>query len=353
MLDAEVTAATSNIVRIVTMLHDPQSQMLDTLLNALKEGCLCVVDVSKLRGESAFVLSGLILQRIFEHNQEQFTSKERGTIPTLAVVEEAQTVLSDASGASSAMRPYVEWVKEGRKYDLGAVLVTQRPGSISDEILSQGDNWFVFHLLSARDLNALRNANAHFSEDLLSSLLNEPIKGNGLFWSSESDRPYPIPVRVMDFAALYQPRDRTHDAAPPKTWVSTFRVRHPGVVKPEASLAVLEQPQESADQQPTLFDGEAVIPPASDPLKDALAAAIETVHENSDEMQKLKDGHMKWGRLMHLLKDELPQTWQPDKREKVAVGLVKPFMERYFGEENRGWSQGRDASGAYMLKVGP
>ncbi len=65
------------------------------------------------------------------------------------MVEEAQSVLNER--ATSA-EPYIAWVKEGRKYDLGALLITQQPGSIPVEILSQGDNWFVFHLLSAADL---------------------------------------------------------------------------------------------------------------------------------------------------------------------------------------------------------
>ena len=71
----------------------------------------------------------------------------------------ADRVLNE--NATSA-EPYISWVKEGRKYDLGAVLVTQQPGSIPMEILSQGDNWFIFHLLSAGDLGNVKRANAHF-----------------------------------------------------------------------------------------------------------------------------------------------------------------------------------------------
>jgi DNA helicase HerA-like ATPase len=127
------------------------------LKESLREGKLCVVDVSQMRGNQGFTLSGLILRQIFNHNQEQFTEAEPKTIPTIAVIEEAQSVLNDRA---SAGEPYIEWVKEGRKYDLGAVLITQQPGSIPGEILSQGDNWFIFHLLSAEDLNCLRRANA-------------------------------------------------------------------------------------------------------------------------------------------------------------------------------------------------
>ena len=108
-----------------------------------------MVDVSQMRGQQALILSGLILRRIFDRNQEEFTAAEPKTIPTIAVVEEAQSVLNER--ATSA-EPYIAWVKEGRKYDLGALLITQQPGSIPVEILSQGDNWFIFHLLSAADL---------------------------------------------------------------------------------------------------------------------------------------------------------------------------------------------------------
>lgn len=105
------------------------------------------------------------------------------------------------------------WVKEGRRYDLGAVLVTQRPGSLPAELLSQGDNWFIFHVLSVGELRALKNANAHCSDDLLSSLLNAPLVGHGVFWSSvgESPTPYPIPIRALSFEHANSTQDPRYD----------------------------------------------------------------------------------------------------------------------------------------------
>ncbi|MBV9308648.1 MAG: DUF87 domain-containing protein, partial [Acidobacteriaceae bacterium] len=185
--EAEATAARSNMTSIVRILHDRGSQLMDMLTGALSEGKLCVVDVSQMRGPQSLMLSGLILRRIFDRNQEEFTKANPQTIPTIAVVEEAQSVLNEGAGTAE---PYIAWVKEGRKYDLGAVLITQQPGSIPVEILSQGDNWFIFHLLSSDDLLSLKKANAHFSDDLLSSLLNEPIPGQGVFWSSVASKQY-------------------------------------------------------------------------------------------------------------------------------------------------------------------
>lgn len=220
--DAEALAARANMTTIVRMLHDRGSQLMDMLLESLAAGKLCIVDVSKLRGGASLVLSGLILRKIFDRNQEEFTKSQPKTIPVIAVVEEAQSVLHpNASGAE----PYVEWVKEGRKYDLGAVLITQQPGSIPGEILSQGDNWFLFHLLSAGDLQSVRKANAHFSDDLLAALLNEPIPGQGVFWSSVGGRAYPISMRVLSFENEYTRIDQTYNMQSVETFASLLRDR--------------------------------------------------------------------------------------------------------------------------------
>jgi DNA helicase HerA-like ATPase len=204
--DVRVTAAIANMVRVVRDLHDPSSQLLRALTRALTDGKLCVVDISQMRGSQGLQLASIILSHIFEHNQDQFTEANPRTIPTIAVVEEAQSVLN--AGGSRDDGPFVSWVKEGRKYDLGAMLITQQPGSIPAELVSQGDNFFVFHLLAEGDLHSLRRANAHFSGDLLAALLNEPLVGHCVFWSSAPGtdvhaRPYPLSVRALDFNQMY------------------------------------------------------------------------------------------------------------------------------------------------------
>ena len=71
-------------------LHDPASQLMDMLIQAISQGKLCVVDVSQLRGAQATILSGLTFRRIFDRNQQEFTEANPRTIPTIAVIEEVQ-----------------------------------------------------------------------------------------------------------------------------------------------------------------------------------------------------------------------------------------------------------------------
>jgi len=196
---AEIGAARSNMFGVVKMLHDPDSALLGGAIQALRAGLIVVVDISLLSSAAGRMLSGLMIRRIFSHNQENFTGGQ-SVIPVIAVLEEAQSVLGRQLEESS---PFVEWVKEGRKYDLGAFLITQQPGSMAPEILSQADNWFCFHLLSEGDANTLGKYNSHFSGDILAHLIAEPISGNCFMWSAPH-QPFVLPVRVRNFEALYK-----------------------------------------------------------------------------------------------------------------------------------------------------
>ncbi len=208
----EIGAARSNMYGVVRALHDPNSRLLAGTLEALRAGSVVVVDISLLSSGAGNMLAGLLLRRIFSNNQENFTSgPDNPIIPTIVVVEEAQSVLGRNLDETS---PFVEWVKEGRKYDLGAILITQQPGSMAPELLSQADNWFCFHLLSEGDASTLGKYNSHFSDDILSHLIGEPIAGNCYMWSAPR-QPFVLPVRVRDFGSIYkQYINKSADAAP-------------------------------------------------------------------------------------------------------------------------------------------
>lgn len=328
--DAEVYAARANMTTIVRMLHDPGSQMMDMLMFALKKGKICVVDVSQLRGAPALVLSGLILQKIFDHNQAEFTAAVPATIPTIAVVEEAQSVLSPS--ATSGEGPYVAWVKEGRKYDLGAVLITQQPGSISGEILSQGDNWFVFHLLSAGDLQSLKKANAHFSDDILSALLNEPIEGNGVHWSSAGGRGYPIPVRILSFENMYKTLDTEYNKPAGNTFalsmISEFSVST-GIVQPTPEVAVpSETTGEGLFPEDTTETSEPV-----DLLSKYTADATAALRNDAKTLNTLRTTGIPWMGVLSLLQKALPNVIDQSERNRLAYSLVPMALDSVIGRD--------------------
>jgi len=332
--EAEALAARSNMTAIVKMLHDKSSQLMDMLVHALSEGKLCVIDVSQMRGNQSLILSGLILRRIFERNQQEFTAADPKTIPTIAVVEEAQSVLNENAPAAE---PYVAWVKEGRKYDLGALLITQQPGSIPVEILSQGDNWFIFHLLSAADLTTLKRANAHFSDDLLSSLLNEPIPGQGVFWSSVGGKPYPVSLRALSFEKMFTMRDHDYNQPAGHTYAQTLRSTFSGMRQIATTARVPE-----AEGAGTLFPPEAEHEEAEpvDVMANIEQRAIDALRADVKLMAKIESSEgAAWGSLKAFFLDHLPTHL--DDRDNLAFRLVKKALVHFYGPQDQGWEQYR------------
>ena len=327
--DMEATAARSNMTVIVASLHDPSSQFMDMLLTALSDGKLCVVDVSQLRGEQALILSGLILKRIFDRNQEQFTAAEPKTIPTIAVIEEAQSVLIPNAPAAE---PYIAWVKEGRKYDLGALMITQQPGSIPTDILSQGDNWFIFHLLSGVDLQNVKRANAHFSDDILSSLLNEPIPGQGIMWSSVNKKPYPVFLRILSFEEENSTYDPHYNKPEENVYAMRLRAKFNDLFQNTCeSLGVnaySEPSEESIDVQKIILNN-----------------VVLKIKSDTKIMSSLKSG-MCWGVFMNPIKDALPDT-DMDKGD-TAYQMVPQVMSALFGTE--GWETYKDEKGKTCIR---
>ncbi len=332
--EAELYAARANMTQIVKMLHDPGSTMLDMLLKALGEGRLCVVDVSQMRGQPALVLSGLILSKIFAHNQDQFTQRDPKTISTIAVVEEAQSVL----GQGATEGPYVSWVKEGRKYDLGAVLITQQPGAISNELLSQGDNWFSFHLLSAGDLYAIKRANAHFSDDILSSLLNEPIVGQGVFWSSAGGTPYPIPLRVLSFEKMFKTRDCSYTGAAVDTFGSRMKSEFEEALGDGKSVPSTEPAPEIAEEEGRPYgadeeseDGGPQEPPV-DARETQIRRAIAAFADDAELVGSVRStSGVKWWDIQRKMANALPEVMPWAERRELAYAIMSRALDEVIG----------------------
>ena len=346
--EAEAVAARSNMTNVVGMLHDRSSQFMDLLIKALEAGKLCVVDVSQMRGAQSFILSGLILRRIFDRNQEEFTKAEPRTIPTIAVIEEAQSVLNERAAAAE---PYIAWVKEGRKYDLGALLITQQPGCIPSEILSQGDNWFIFHLLSAGDLASVKRANAHFSDDLLSSLLNEPIPGQGVFWSSVGGKPYPVSIRALLFEDTYKAADPSYARPAVPTFADALRRDAASVVEQARRAGNGAPPEANAEPSGEEFDEDAN---EGGPDLDLLyrESAVKAIRDNQAVMQRLSGAGAAWGHLLKVVEAALPDSL--DDRFGKARDLVKPTLDAVFGIRDRDWHTVKHPdTGKVIVRKGP
>jgi uncharacterized protein len=142
----------------------------------------------------------MIVRKLFEDNKRNYTeAHEEGVISSVIIVEEAQNVLSDEQVRTSS-NPFVRVAKEGRKFGIGLVAITQRPSAISDEIRSQAENFFAFYMGNTDDIKALVKSNLNYNGVVGSFVQRETIPGNLYFVTSS--HPFVIPIRVVEFDKL-------------------------------------------------------------------------------------------------------------------------------------------------------
>ena len=174
--------------------------MLEDTFKSLKQGKTVIIDLSLKDSREASIISTILVRKLFEHNKKEFTSdKPDAVIETVIFVEEAQNVLSDELVKTEA-NPFVRCAKEGRKFKLGMVAITQRPSAISEEIRSQAENFFAFYMGNSDDIKALVRSNINYDGVISTFIQTETIPGN--LYMVTSDRAFAVPIRVLEFEKL-------------------------------------------------------------------------------------------------------------------------------------------------------
>ncbi len=176
----------------------------------LSPGKVSVLDVSyfghlssgwSVRG----LLVGLLSRRIYRKRVEARRQEEMSTIKgrkkidvpmTWVAIDEAHQFLP-AEGKTPASGPLTTLVKEGRQPGISVMFITQRPGAIHPDAISQSD-LIVSHRLTARpDLEALRNImQTYMTFDIQEYINNLPRKkGSAIVLDDNSERIYAMKVR--------------------------------------------------------------------------------------------------------------------------------------------------------------
>jgi hypothetical protein len=183
-------------------LHSGDSTLVENVFKHLGQGKTVIIDLSLRDNMDAGIISTILARKLFEHNKSNFTSEKPGDVINAVVfVEEAQNVLSEEFVKSNA-NPFVRVAKEGRKFGLGLVAITQRPSAISEEIRTQAENFFAFHMGNSDDIRALVKSNINYDGVVASFIQRETIPGN--LYMVSSDQAFALPVRVTEFEKLVE-----------------------------------------------------------------------------------------------------------------------------------------------------
>ncbi len=113
---------------------------------------LRILDISGLPNEVAGPLTAALARLLFKYKVHQ-TPTERDRDPLLLVCEEAHRYVPDRGEAeyAEAQNAIRRIAREGRKYGLGLMLVSQRPADIDSTVIAQCGTWLVLRLTNQAD----------------------------------------------------------------------------------------------------------------------------------------------------------------------------------------------------------
>ena len=126
-----------------------------------------IIDISGLPNEVAGPLTAVIARLLFQYKVWQ-SRDERERDPVLLVCEEAHRYVPNAGQAEyeAAQTAVRRLAREGRKYGLGLMLVSQRPADVESTVLSQCNSWVILRLTNSADQEHV----SRFLPDSLSGL---------------------------------------------------------------------------------------------------------------------------------------------------------------------------------------
>ena len=133
-------------------------QLSRVLHQFLGEGdAVCIFDLSGVPNEVAGAASSAVARTLFATKLWQ-SNEERSKSPVLLVCEEAHRYVPDRGDAQyAAARHAIQRIaKEGRKYGIGLMLVSQRPSEVDATVLSQCNSWVVLRITNDSDREHVR-----------------------------------------------------------------------------------------------------------------------------------------------------------------------------------------------------
>ena len=174
-----------------------------------------ILDISGLPNEVAGPLAAMVARLLFQYKVYQ-TTDERRRDPVCLVCEEAHRYVPDRGDAEYAVAQTAirRIAREGRKYGLGLMLVSQRPADVESTVIAQCGTWLVLRLTNAADQQHV----SRFLPDGLSGMtkaLPNLAQQEAIFVGEGAAMP--ARVRIRDLSEDELPKSETAKFA--KGWI--------------------------------------------------------------------------------------------------------------------------------------
>lgn len=138
----------------------------------VRPGQITVISLSNLSQRVQQVVVARLAKKFYEAGvawRRKEETKARLPCPTFLVIEEAHNFIPSKASARSK-GPIGRIAAEGRKFGVGLCVVSQRPGKVDQNILSQCNSQIILKVVNPRDQSQIENSAEAMSSDLLSDL---------------------------------------------------------------------------------------------------------------------------------------------------------------------------------------
>lgn len=189
--------------------------LMKQFIGYLDKANVTVVDLSGVPFEvlsiTVSLISRLIFDFCFHYSKIQHAQDKLNDIPVMLVCEEAHNyVPRDGHAAYRASRKSIERIaKEGRKYGLSLMVVSQRPSEVSETIFAQCNNFLSLRLTNDADQNYVRRLfpdNANAITEILPNLAPGEcvVVGDAVLLPAVVKMPMPLPEPHSQSVKVHQ-----------------------------------------------------------------------------------------------------------------------------------------------------
>jgi hypothetical protein len=135
----------------------------------VKPNQLSIITLTDLSARTQKTIVDLLARKIFKAGKakKQELSQEKLPCAVLLVVEEAHNFIPSKGKAARTLK---QIASEGRKFGVGLGLVSQRPGKLDSDVLSQCNTQMILRIVNPFDQQQILASSESLSEDLMADL---------------------------------------------------------------------------------------------------------------------------------------------------------------------------------------
>ena len=138
----------------------------------VKKGQITIIGTGLLPEKTKNALVSIILDRIFRGavRWKRDLEGEKIESPVFVIVEEAHNFAPADTKSSKSLSILKKIGAEGRKFGVGMCVISQRPGKLHSDVLSQCNTMVTLRIVNPHDQNHIKQSSERVSDELLEFL---------------------------------------------------------------------------------------------------------------------------------------------------------------------------------------